>query len=114
MLSKLLCLPKFDCREQGFKYSLAQREVCRNHPLHIFDAFLAVFCVGKVRLISDPPPVIVLHKNAIDNEPKLRMDRQIANLTSSPQGMQFITSRSFALAVVLVALSAIRFLGVEL
>jgi hypothetical protein len=50
---------------------------------------------------------------AIDDKPKLRVDHQIANLTSRPQGMQFITPCSFALAVVLVALSAIRFLGVK-
>lgn len=107
-------MPKFNCWEQDFEDRLAQREVWGNHALHIFHAILAVFRVGKVRLISDPTPVIVLNLVAIDDEPKLRVDHQIANRTSSPQGMQFITPCSFALAVVLVALSAIGFLGVEL
>lgn len=81
---KLLCLPKVDCRKQGFEQCLAQREVWGNHALHIFDAILAVLRVGKVWLISNAPPVIVLHLTAIDDKPELRLDHQVSNHTRSP------------------------------
>jgi hypothetical protein len=114
MLCKLLCLAKLNCGKQCFEYSFAQSEVCRDHTLHIFDAFLAFFRVGKVRLIPDAPPIIVLYLTAVDDKIKLWVNDKIANVTSSPQSMQFITTRSFTLAVVLVALGAIRFLSVKL
>jgi hypothetical protein len=114
MLCKLLCLAKLNCGKQCFEYSFAQRKVCRDHTLYIFDAFLAFFRVGKVRLISNAPSVIVLYLTAVDDKIKLRVNDKITNVTSSPQSMQFITTRSFTLAVVLVALGAIRFLGVKL
>jgi hypothetical protein len=56
----------------------------------------------------------VLYLTAVDDKIKLRVNDKIANVTSSPQGVQFITTRSFTLTVVLVALGAIRFLGVKL